>query len=178
MIGGFALRDLSRLARKRGFHVINGFAFHTPENYPPMICGGMAMENAPKPGELKRFSRFLSTLDTQLSDLAAGRMVPLRKPGEHFLTALFSAYPRTKARQEMGGKFVDEKLCTQCRTCEKGCPYHAIRLSPFPKFDPAGCYGCWACFHHCPKKAIYTQQFRGRGHYPKPNARLINKLAE
>jgi Fe-S-cluster-containing hydrogenase component 2 len=38
------------------------------------------------------------------------------------------------------------------------------------------CYGCWSCYNHCPKKAIYTRKFRGVGHYPKPNDLLKEKL--
>ncbi|MHA2272131.1 MAG: hypothetical protein ACXACI_09730 [Candidatus Hodarchaeales archaeon] len=39
------------------------------------------------------------------------------------------------------------------------------------------CYGCWYCFNHCPEKAIYTEKYRGIGHYPKLLSQLKEKLA-
>jgi heterodisulfide reductase subunit A-like polyferredoxin len=77
----------------------------------------------------------------------------------------------------MGIKYVDAELCKECHTCEKLCPYRAIKLDPKPVFDMGKCYGCWSCFNHCPNKAIYTKKFRGRGHYPKPIDSLKQKLA-
>jgi Fe-S-cluster-containing hydrogenase component 2 len=38
------------------------------------------------------------------------------------------------------------------------------------------CCGCWACYNHCPRKAIYTPKMRGAGQYPKPLAELKKKL--
>ena len=95
-----------------------------------------------------------------------------------FLNNLFpkSFHRPTRAREDMGEKFVDESLCTECGICEKGCPYSAITLVPKPKFDTTKCYGCWYCYNHCPEKAIYTAKFKGEGHYPRPNEQLRAKL--
>ncbi|MBN1596401.1 EFR1 family ferrodoxin [candidate division FCPU426 bacterium] len=175
MFLGFALRDVSRLARSRGFKTIAGHALHTPENYPPMICNGMGMTDAPNPKELNAFQRFLLQLNNLCGDRSAGRKIKLRKIGENILF-LIPAPKRTMARKQMGTKNVDQRLCTKCRTCEKGCPYKAIALNPYPVFNQDICYGCWACFHHCPQKAIYTSKFRGRGHYPRPIKQLEEKL--
>ena len=82
----------------------------------------------------------------------------------------------TRARKDMGEKFVDETLCKECGRCAKGCPYKAITLNPKPQFDMTKCYGCWYCYNHCPEKAIYTEKFRGVGHYPRPNDQLREKL--
>ena len=90
--------------------------------------------------------------------------------------SLLPAFSRTKARKDMGEKFVDESLCTECDTCRKLCPYGAIELEPKPVFDMAKCYGCWSCYNHCPTKAVYTKKFRGEGHYPGPLAQLKEKL--
>ena len=89
---------------------------------------------------------------------------------------LFGNMSRTMARKDMGEKFVDESLCTECGICEKGCPYNAIVLAPKPQFDMEKCYGCWYCYNHCPEKAIYTKKYRGVGHYPKANDQLVSKL--
>jgi NAD-dependent dihydropyrimidine dehydrogenase PreA subunit len=49
-------------------------------------------------------------------------------------------------------------------------------LDPKPVFDEPRCYGCWACYNRCPKRAIYTKKLRGRGHYPGPSDELRRKL--
>ncbi len=176
MVALFSMRDLGREAAKQGFELIAGFTLHTPENYPPMICSRMAMEDSPHPKELATFKRVLEVLNQKFEKIKSGQSVPAINPGETFLLSLFSAPERTKARKSMGQQFVDQALCIKCGICKEGCPYHAIILEPFPKFDRTLCYGCWACFHHCPQKAIYTAKFRGRGHYPKPIGKLVGKL--
>lgn len=177
MIALFSLRDLGRCVVKQGFELVGGFTLHTPENYPPMICGGLAMENSPRPGELRAFEKQLKQFNQKLEQLKDGKSLRRVQPGEVFGLSRFSAPKRTTARKEMGEKFVDRDLCTKCGTCKKGCPYQAIVLDPFPEFNAALCYGCWGCFHHCPQKAIYTAKFRGRGHYPRPLQKLADKLA-
>ena len=173
----FSLRDLSRCVSRQGFKIAAGLSLHTPENFPPLICGNMTMEDSPSPGELRVFDRKLAELNQRLEQIKAGQPFKGVKPGEAFLLSWMPARNRLAGRKDMGEKFVDEALCTKCRTCEKGCPYAAIQLDPFPKFDMTRCYGCWACFHHCPQKAVYTAKFRGRGHYPKPGKKLLEKLA-
>ena len=69
-----------------------------------------------------------------------------------------------------------EEFCIECGTCEKGCPYGAIKLDPKPKFDIEKCNGCWYCYNHCSNKAIYTKNFRGEGHYLKSIDQLKEKL--
>ncbi|MEW6517642.1 MAG: EFR1 family ferrodoxin [candidate division FCPU426 bacterium] len=175
MMGAFALRDLGRLVRKRGFKIIGAAPFHTPENYPPLIVQGLGMKQSPSEEELRRFDRELSQWNARLQDAAAGRPVRALKPGEG-LASLLPAPGRATARRDMGEKFVDESLCSQCGTCQKGCPYQAIQLAPFPAFNQAVCYGCWRCFNRCPKKAIYTKKFREQGRYPRPEPALEEKL--
>ncbi|MBN1246016.1 MAG: 4Fe-4S binding protein [Anaerolineae bacterium] len=46
-----------------------------------------------------------------------------------------------------------------------------------PAFDEGQCYGCQACYNHCPAHAIYTRGYLDVRHYAKPNAQLRGKLA-
>lgn len=175
MVSVFALRNLGRLARKQGFKLVGAASLHTPENFPPLIVQGMGMKQSPSAAELQSFNRELSLWNERLKDLNARRPVKALKPGEGLLSWL-PAPGRLTARKNMGEKFVDESLCVKCGTCQKGCPYLAIKLAPFPTFDQTLCYGCWRCFNRCPKKAIYTKKFRGQGHYPQPEPALAEKL--
>jgi ferredoxin len=162
------------LVSAKGFKIVNAYSLHTPENYPPMIKRGKGSEGAPNKMEMQAFDRWISELDRTLSKGVENmESTKLKKP---LLSYIIPKFKRTKARKDMGDKFVDEKLCIRCGICEKGCPYKAVKLAPFPIFDMNKCYGCWSCFNHCPKKAIYTKKFRGKYHYPKPTKHMISTL--
>jgi ferredoxin/flavodoxin len=158
---------LAKWISARGFLPVAGHKVHMPESYPPMIVGGRGAPDQPSPDKMENFNRFIANLDKMA---ASGQWKKGKIKGGLFMLS------REEAKKDMGDKFVDLELCNECGICEKVCPYNAVSLDPKPKFDMDRCYGCWACFHKCPKKAIYTKKFRGEGHYPKPNAQLIEKL--
>ena len=175
-ISGKTLRAMESAVTAKGLRVVAGHTLHTPESYPPMILRGRANEQAPNAREQSAFDTFISELRRRLLDSHpelsdAGKRVRIS-----FLNSLMPARPRTSARKDMGEKFVDEALCTECGICEKGCPYGAIRLDPKPVFDMNRCYGCWSCYNHCPERAIYTKKYRGKGYYPRPIDALKEKL--
>ena len=172
---GKTLGLLAQWASAVGLQVVASHSLHTPENYPPMIRRGMAFADAPSELELQAFDAFIRTLDRIGKALNAGQPVEPHRP-KLGLFRILPALPRTTARRAMGPKFVDSDLCTECDICRDGCPYGAIRLAPKPIFNQARCYGCWACYNHCPTQAIYTRKFRGVHHTPRPLPRLIEKL--
>ncbi|NJD51694.1 MAG: hypothetical protein FIB07_02385 [Candidatus Methanoperedens sp.] len=171
-MSGKTLLILDKLVTEKGFLVIAGHSLHTPESYPPMIVRGMGNEKAPNEKEMRRFNKFIYELDR----LIAGRELKRKNIWPGLLNRLVPAFSVTKARKDMGEKFVDEALCIECGVCEKLCPYKAIRCSPKPVFDMNNCYACWICYNHCPEKAIYASKYRGAGHYPKPINQLKEKL--
>ena len=175
-ISGKTLREMERLVSRRGFRVVIGHSLHTPESYPPMVAGGRGNEQAPTLRELKAFEAFIEELDRVVEEVAAGVVVKKRGAPVSLLSRVLPVFARTKARKDMGVKFVDEALCTECGVCARLCPYGAVALNPRPVFDMNKCYGCWRCFNLCPEKAIYTKKFRGIGHYPKPPEKLKDKL--
>lgn len=174
-IVGKTLLHLGEMATASGFKVVEAHSFHTPESFPPLIARGMGKEKYPTAGDLKRFHRFIDQLDEKLGQLKAGTEVPQAKISIG-MNRMLRAFPRTQPRKVMGEKYVDESLCTECGICKENCAYGAIELAPKPIFDMEKCYGCWACFNHCPSKAIYTEKFRGVGHYPRPHKFLVEKL--
>lgn len=178
-MSGRTLKSLAKLATARGFNVVAGFSLHTPESYPPMILRGRGAENEPNEKKFQKFNGFISELDEIVHSFLEGKAIHKKKLRMGFLNTLIStfiSFSRTKAREDMGDKYVDEALCTECGRCAKGCPYGAITLAPTPQFDIVKCHGCWYCFNHCPEKAIYTEKYRGVGHYPKPRSQLKEKL--
>ena len=175
-IYGGTLKGLRDGAARAGFKVVFAFALHTPENIPAIISKGITSGGAPNQKELENFRTAIKELDSICRDISAGKAVKSRV---HFGPIDYlNLFPRTKARKEMGEKFVDRDLCTKCGTCKSVCGYSAIELSPYPVFDQKKCYGCWACYNKCPQKAIYTKKFRGKWHYPKPNEELEKKLTQ
>jgi ferredoxin len=175
-INGKTRITLDKWVSAKGFKVLAGHSLHTPESYPPMIAGGMANEQAPNEKELSEFNGFISGLERSFYLLRNGKEVKVKRPVADTLIGSLPLFSRTRSKNEMGIKYVDAELCKECHTCEKLCPYKAIKLDPKPVFDMTRCYGCWSCYNHCANKAIYTKKFRGVGQYPKPISQLKDKL--
>ena len=133
-MSGKTLRVLERSVAARGFRVIAGHSLHTPENYPPMIARGMGAEGAPGEAEMAGFDAFISELGQLLERAQDGQEIEGQKVRIGWLNSILPNFARTKARKDMGDKYVDASLCTECGACEKQCPYGAIRLDPKPVF--------------------------------------------
>jgi len=175
-INGRTTQTLAKWASAKGFKAIAGHSLHTPESYPPMIAGGHGNEQAPNEKELKAFKDFVAALDKGFALFSEGKDVPAKQVKASFIYNLLPSFSRTRSRNDMGLKYIDEELCDECGICEKLCPYGALKMDPKPVFDMDKCYGCWSCYNHCPRKAIYTKKFRGAGQYPKPSSILKNKI--
>ena len=169
---GKTLRILERIVAAKGFDVIAGHSLRTPESYPPMIARGMGAEEKPGEKEMKGFDTFISELGQLLGRAKEGQRIESKRVRIGLVNSILPSFPRTRARQDMGEKYVDESLCKECGSCEKQCPYEAIRLEPKPVFDMGKCYGCWRSYNRCPEQAIYTEKYPGEPHYPRPNDQL------
>jgi ferredoxin/flavodoxin len=174
---GKGLKILAKRVGAKGFRVVTGHILKVPESYPPANVRGIGNVNNPVKWRLKRFNEFILDFNSIIRSYIDGNEIELRKLKISPINRLFPEgfHTPTRARDDMGEKFVDEGLCTECGVCEKGCPYNAIILDPKPKFDMTKCFGCWYCYNHCPEKAIYTMKFN-KGHYPRPNDQLRQKL--
>ena len=174
-ISSKTLQQLKKLAKSKGFNVCLGHSLHTPENYPPMRIKKMAFDNSPNPKELNKFNNFISRLDFIIDNIAKGN-VNQKEYKIGILNRISPALPRKLGKKDFGIQNVDKSICTKCGICSKGCPYEAIDLTPFPKFNHNKCFGCWFCYNHCPSKAIYIKKYNGIGHYSKPINSLKEKL--
>jgi ferredoxin len=175
-VSGKTLGVLAKTVVAKGFDVLAGHSLRMPENYPPMIKLGMGAAKAPSVKRMADFDSFISELGVILTTIENGRDLKRKKVRPGWVFNLYPSQPRTAARKDMGEKFVDASLCTECGTCERNCPYDAIRLEPKPIFDMGKCYGCWICYNQCPTHAIYTKKFRGGPFYPEPSELLKSKL--
>jgi len=175
-MSGKTLKIFAKLVEAKGFNLLSGHSLHMPESYPPSIARGMGFVNAPKAKDLKRFDAFITNLNSAAETIMAGNTPKKEKIRVGFINSFMPSFPRTKAKKDLGKQNVDKSLCDECGICKKVCPYGAIELKPKPVFDHDKCCGCWACYNHCPKKAIYTRKCRGKGHYPRPAKELVEKL--
>jgi ferredoxin len=173
---GRTLVYLRKLAQRRGFRVLAGFALNTPENHPAVIKMGISNLDRPLPEHFTAFHQFAAALAELTAGLAQGVAVKPLPFKISFMDRFAPAAPRKMSAWLMGRKQADAALCTKCGLCAKNCAYGAIQLAPLPIFDQKKCYGCWACYNLCPTKAIYTRKFRGECHYPKPAAELKGKM--
>jgi ferredoxin len=176
-MSGKTLPSLGKWATAKGFNVFMGHSLHTPESFPPMIIRGKGYIDAPNDKELAKFEAFILKLRTQVRLRVWEGKEPVHEKLQAGIIGLIVPMPkRTKSRIGMGKKFVDFDRCVECGICQDSCPYGAITMDPKPAFDQKKCYGCWSCFNHCPKKAIYTTAVKGQGHYPHPHKNLRRKL--
>ena len=50
---------------------------------------------------------------------------------------------------------LNEEKCSKCTTCERICPYFAIKMSDKgPIFNDEKCFRCGLCVSKCPTKAL------------------------
>ena len=136
-----------------------------------MIALHLAFAEHPTPRAVRRFDTFIAELRDMLARVEGGKSAEPHPVRLGLLNSISADRPRATARTDMGEKFVDADLCTECGTCAKRCPYEAITLAPKPVFDMGACYGCWRCYNQCPQHAIYTKRFRGGPYYPGPSER-------
>ncbi len=63
--------------------------------------------------------------------------------------------------------FLPER-CSNCRTCEKGCPTEAITFNNRPIFNYQKCMLCFRCARNCPTNAIYFKLFPNVRYFKGP----------
>jgi ferredoxin len=65
--------------------------------------------------------------------------------------------------------FRTNEKCTGCGTCARVCPVDNIKLVEGKPVWQHHCENCFACFHWCPKEAIYGDivEYAKRYHHPK-----------
>lgn len=174
-MSGKTLKTLKTWVNQKGFKVISAYSLKAPESYPPAIVRGITKEHNPSLRDLRRFNDFIKDLNSLLNTLDY-RVLKETKVKTDIISTLVPQFARNKSKLEMGNKFVDQALCTQCGICVIGCPYEAINLSSEVTFAEDKCYGCWSCFNHCPQMAIYTDKIKGVGQYDSPLQNYKNKL--
>lgn len=121
--------------------------------------GGFFIEQHPKlaPVDTPNYSVFIAGTCAgpkdiphtvaQASAAAAGAMTVLRK-GQVLL--------------EPASAWIDQKLCSGCKTCLGLCPYEAVGFDETTKtsrVDPTRCRGCGTCVAACPSGAIHGNHF-------------------
>jgi flavodoxin/Pyruvate/2-oxoacid:ferredoxin oxidoreductase delta subunit len=173
---GQALSKMDKALTAKGFLILSGYSFHTPESYPPYIVKGWASLEAPTSKELAEFNAFCQQLEHHLEKIQAGTMPGAAKIKLDLFSRLIQPYSPAKVRREIGDLSVDVALCDQCGTCQQACLYEAISSSLPPIFSAEQCRGCWSCFNHCPQKAIFTGKVKDGGHYPHPAENFSAKL--
>lgn len=176
MMPGQALKLLDQAITAKGFSVIAGHSFHTPESYPPYIIKEWDNFDAPSPQEFEQFTQFIAQLEQKLIAISSEEKLSKTRLKIGLFNRLIRPYSLKKIRQQLGQLQIESDLCTDCGICQKVCLYQAIEMTPSPIINAQQCVGCWACFNHCPEKAIYTDRVKGTGHYPQPVPQFAAKL--
>lgn len=177
----FELFDIVRdgIPELENYDIVGFAAFTNYSGIPYIFQNFMEMltQQNNKPAFVFNTYGFIKGLDHLISLIKSGGELHQKKIKVGIIDSLFKPLSSDKARKQMGSKFVDVSLCTECGLCGKLCPYLAIKCSPKPVLDMNKCCGCWTCYNHCPVKVIYAKKFRGVGHYPQPINQLKEKLS-
>jgi uncharacterized protein (DUF362 family)/Pyruvate/2-oxoacid:ferredoxin oxidoreductase delta subunit len=88
------------------------------------------------------------------------RLADIPRQGWNRLPVL-SGDRRKKALQALCGPIrAIPEYCQRCGTCDTSCPFHAIRLTPYPEVNQDRCQFCFCCLELCPHMAIMPAKFR------------------
>ena len=176
VMAGQVLVRMKKMLTIKGFVLLDGHSLHTPESYPVYIAKGIDSLEAPTPQEITGFDHFAARMAGHLERIQAGAAPQPVKLNLDIFSRLIPPTSLKKIRRDMGTLAVDSSLCDGCGICQRACLYGAIDSAKPPVFSPENCTGCWACFSHCPQKAIFTDKLRGQGHYPRSAETLVKKL--
>ena len=175
---GSSCAVLAQLASKKGFRIVAEHALNTPENYPPVIRMEHGHVENPTTEQVAEFDAFIDVISAIALKLTNGENVPEHKVTSKFIYSIFrNLTSRWLMQKLMGNKKVRKDLCVKCGICVRACPYNAVSMKEYPTFDESKCEGCFACYNHCPKKAIYTKLFKQYANYPRPLPEVVKKLS-
>ena len=127
---GQALKFLENAVTARGFTIIAGHSFHTPESYPPYIVKAWDNFDAPSSKELAQFNQFIDELDQKIATLNEHTPISRQKLKIGLFNRLIRPYSLKKIRKQLGQLHIDNTLCTDCGKCAEVCDYQAIKMAP------------------------------------------------
>lgn len=167
---GKAMDYLSAALSPKGMSIDSCFSLIMPESYvglPFMDVDVKQREQEKKDkaaSDLKEYIKAIVACRKGLSEIVKG---PLPGFFSGPVGAFFVRYLITDRPFH-----VDRERCISCGKCEKVCPVGDVRMvadgsREFPTWIHNGeCLTCFACYHHCPKKAIdYGHRTQHKGQY-------------
>ena len=146
---------MSRTLRKRGFLVVDAFACHGYDTYPPFKDTARFLGH-PDAEELDQARGFGARLLDRTHDIqqGPGELIPVfKRHWDRFGRLSVILRNRLLAWLVLPRKILIAGKCTQCGLCVRHCPVQVIEMDPFPVFR-RGCIDCTLCERICPTEAI------------------------
>lgn len=146
---------MARALRRRGLVVIDSYACHGYDTYPPFI-GQDRFAGHPDRDEIAAAQEFGTRLPVRLERVRDGDLTQLPRFARQWdrmgrLSIIFRSGLMSKLL--LPRKVVNREKCIRCGICVDRCPVKIIRLDPFPVFA-RGCIHCYLCERVCPVDAI------------------------
>jgi len=165
---GQCLFDVHKLLEKKGQSLSLGISIEMPGNAivtPPDI-------------ELKRLSameqkvaEIVEFIKVQKSGIIEGNNSFIEHIKNRIGTPLKLSYVFSPKRYKLSDN------CIGCGTCEKVCPVNNIHLVNHKPIWDNKCATCLACFHWCPREAIYDNRYiKNRKKYHHPDIKMGDML--
>ncbi len=130
------------------------------------IADVLRLDRGPS-GFLKPIHECLNPQDTKTPGIyiAGGahgpKNIPYSVAGANGVAALAAAFVQGKMMLELMVPVVNKSLCIACGTCERVCPFYAVKVEDaVAQVSEIACKGCGLCVSVCPTKALSVRYHR------------------
>lgn len=163
-ITGAALYNVKKILKRKNLKLNLGMYIQMVDNYLPIYdvppVEKQSLLNSKALMKIEKISEIIKTNKNKLTN-------------EITLFSPLFYKPWRKNVKSLDNKFFVDDTCNRCGICEKVCPVNNIKLSSRKPQWLHNCEFCFACIHHCPKKAIQIDsKSSSKSRYIHPEIKL------
>ena len=166
---GQSLFDVKALLAKKSQSLSLGIAIAMPGNAIETNIDDESKRLSALERNATEIARLIETRKTGIIDGKKGVKEGIRNKVVGFVSWNYVFSPK---------RFKTENNCIGCGTCEKICPVNNIHLVNHTPEWKKECAACLACFHWCPKEAVYMDNYviKKRRKYRHPDISIEDMI--
>lgn len=156
---GNVLHDLTKLLKKKGAEVVDGYLTLGEIHHPAPCIAGKSPDR-PNAEDLNQAKRFASSMIQRMDSTQEMQHNGLnQKKGFYSLVGKVASSERLIRILEPKPK-LDAMKCQQCQLCARECPMENITVDPNPVLGHT-CIRCYRCVNVCKNKALSVNWWFG-----------------